>query len=284
MEDKSVVKLQREKEAIDLAMESRWGEAVTVNREILAAYPNDTDALNRLGRALMELGEYEEARQVYNKTLTIESDNTIARKNTDKLSRLIDAGKKREEGQTHRVAPQLFIEETGKTAVMSLRKLAGKDVVAKFSPGEVAGLSVDNTRLVVTGPSGEYLGEVGAEHAQRLIKLIQGGNKYQAAIASMDGAVKVIIKEVYQDPSQKGRLSFPVKGGESLRPYVKDSLLRYELEEEDEFMSEEGEYPVEEGAAEKEAELLGEGVSIIEEDVLKAVEEEKEESEEGLER
>lgn len=283
MEDKSYIKRQREREAINLAIDSRWAEAVTANKEILLSFPDDTDALNRLGRALMELGEYEQAREVYNKTLTIEVDNTIARKNIDKLTQLIGAGKKREQAATHRVVPQLFIEETGKTGVVALKKLAPREVLAKFSSGEQATLSAKRTHLLVSGASGEYLGEVATEHAQRLIKLIEGGNKYEAAIASMDGGLKIIIKEVYQHPSQRGRLSFPVKSGEGLRAYVKDSLLRYELEEEDEFLSEEGEYPGEEGAPEKETEMLGEGVTIIEEDVLKAAEEEKEEKEETLE-
>ncbi|MBI4332283.1 MAG: tetratricopeptide repeat protein [Chloroflexi bacterium] len=283
MEDKAYIKRQREKEAINLAMESRWGEAVTVNKEMLESFPNDTDALNRLGRALMELGEYEQAREVYSRTLAIEADNTIARKNIDKLTQLIGSGKTREQGAAHRVAPQLFIEETGKTGVVALKKLAAKDVLARFTPGEQAILAPKGPHLLVVGPSGEYLGEVSLEHSQRLIKMIEGGNKYEAAIASMDGGVRVIIKEVYQHPSQRGRLSFPVKAGEGLRAYVKDSLLRYELEEEDEFMSDEGEYPAEEGAGEKESEMLGEGVSIIEGDVLKALEEEKEEKDENME-
>lgn len=282
MEDKSYIKRRREREAINLVMESHWAEAVTANKEILESFPNDTDALNRLGRALMELGEYGEARQVYAKTLSIEPDNTIARKNIDKLSQLIEAGKTREQGLAHKVVPSLFIEETGKSGVVNLKRMASRDVLAKFSPGEQTNLSVKGPHLLVSGDSGEYLGEVASEHAQRLIKLIEGGNKYEAAIASIDGGVKVIIKEVYQHPSKRGRLSFPVKGSEGLRAYVKDSLLRYDLEEE-EYLSEEGEYSTEEGMTEKEFELLGEGVTIIGEDVLKAVEEEKEDKEDNLE-
>jgi hypothetical protein len=42
--------------------------------------------------------------------------------------------------------------------------------------------------------------------------------------------VLVIIREAYQDPSQAGQLSFPPRGGESLRPYLSDKMLRRELE------------------------------------------------------
>ena len=47
---------QRSKEAIDLAMQSKWQEAVEINQEILENFPRDVDASNRLGRAYMELG------------------------------------------------------------------------------------------------------------------------------------------------------------------------------------------------------------------------------------
>jgi hypothetical protein len=42
--------------------------------------------------------------------------------------------------------------------------------------------------------------------------------------------VSVIIREVYQDPSQAGQLSFPPKGGEGLRPYLSNKVLRRGLE------------------------------------------------------
>jgi hypothetical protein len=45
------LKQQRSKEAIDLAMQARWQEAVNINKEILQDYPEDVDAYNRLGRA-----------------------------------------------------------------------------------------------------------------------------------------------------------------------------------------------------------------------------------------
>jgi len=69
------------------------------------------------------------------------------------------------------------------------------------------------------------------KHAQRLIKLITGGNQYTGAVVgSGEDRVTVIIREVYQDPSQAGQLSFPPKGVEGLRPYLSDKMLRRELE------------------------------------------------------
>ena len=50
-------KAQRSKEAIDLAMQARWSEAVDVNKELTRDFPSDVDSFNRLGRAYMELGK-----------------------------------------------------------------------------------------------------------------------------------------------------------------------------------------------------------------------------------
>jgi hypothetical protein len=50
----------------------------------------------------------------------------------------------------------------------------------------------------------------------------------------------VIIREVYQDPSQVGRLSFPPKGVEELRPHVDERLFKLEPEYEKEVVEESG--------------------------------------------
>ena len=49
-------------EAVELAMDGRWEEAAAVNRKVIAASPSDLDAYNRLGKALLELGDPQAAR------------------------------------------------------------------------------------------------------------------------------------------------------------------------------------------------------------------------------
>jgi hypothetical protein len=100
-----------------------------------------------------------------------------------------------------------------------------------MAAGNKVYMKVDGSVLTVTNARGEYLGQVEPRHAQRLIKLMGGGNQYSAAIVSAaEDRVLVIIREEYQDPSQAGLLSFPPRGGESLRPYLSDKMLRRELE------------------------------------------------------
>jgi len=212
--------------AIQLAMDNRWEEAVTVNRAILSLFPNDIDSLNRLGKALMELGRYNEAKKPYKRALELDMTNQIAKKNLERLNVLAKA--RLPQAETTLVDPGLFIEEMGKTAVTNLQQVS-KEVLTKLNAGERVELRPKGKGLIVETPGGEFVGTVESKLAHRILKLLQGGNQYAAAITSLtNDQCKVIIKESYQHPSQAGRPSFPTAiTTESLRPYTKDSLLRH---------------------------------------------------------
>ena len=236
------VRLRRQgsKQAIDLAMQGRWREAVAVNKSLIESFPNDVDAYNRLGRAYMELGEYSQAREAYSRAIELDPYNAIAKKNLRRLSHLVGA-QVGLESNSHKVEPQYFIEEIGKAGVVNLYKLAPPGVLARMAAGERVSLKIDGASLIVENARGEYLGQVDPKYGQQLIKLMEGGNKYTAAIVgSTEEMVTIIIREVYQDPSQVGRLSFPSKGVEDVRPYVGDRIIRRGLEHEEALPEEPG--------------------------------------------
>ncbi len=236
-EEQVRLRWQNSKQALVLAMQGRWREAVAVNKKIIEDFPSDVDAFNRLGRAYMELGEYSLAREAYSRAKEIDPYNTIAEKNLRRLSHLGE-GVAAEEGSFHRVEPQHFIEETGKAGVVSLYRLAPKEVLARVVAGDKVYLRIDGASLIVENGRGQELGQVEPKHSQRLIKLMDGGNSYMATvISSSEDMMAVIIREVYQHPSQVGQLSFPGKGFESLRPYISDRILRRQLEYEEEAVA-----------------------------------------------
>jgi hypothetical protein len=256
-EDKARLRRKASQEAISLAMQSRWQEAVTVNQGIIELFPTDIDAYNRLGRAFMELGEFAKAKEAYSRGLELDPNNAIAQKNLQRLS-LLPASKVKVKKERREVAPDLFIGEMGKAGVVNLQNLAPGEVLARMVAGNQVYLKVRGQRLIIENEQGEYLGLVEPPHGFRLARLIEGGNKYAAAIVNIDNStVRVIIREVFQHPSQIGRPSFPVKAVEGFHPHVKDTLLRHEAVEEGAF--EEGEeVELEEG------ELIPEGFSIFE--------------------
>ncbi|MBC8274386.1 MAG: tetratricopeptide repeat protein [Chloroflexi bacterium] len=256
-EDKARLRRKASQEAISLAMQSRWQEAVTVNQSIIELFPTDIDACNRLGRAFMELGEFAKAKEAYSRGLELGPDNAIAQKNLQRLS-LLSASKVKVKEERREVAPDLFIGEMGRAGVVNLRNPAPGEVLASMAAGNQVYLKVRGQQLIVESEQGEYLGLVGPPHGFRLARLIEGGNKYTAAIVNIDNSTaRVIIREVFQHSSQVGRSSFPVKAVEGFHPHVKDTRLRHEAVEE-EALDEEEEVELEEG------ELIPEGFSIFE--------------------
>src|SRR4030043_353322 len=232
-EDKARLRRKASQEAISLAMQSRWQEAVTVNQSIIELLPTDIDAYNRLGRAFMELGEFARAKEAYTRALGLDPYNSIAQKNLQRLSLLPDSKVKVKE-ERREVSPDLFIGEMGKAGVVNLQNLAPRELLARMTAGNQVHLKVKRQQLVVENEQGEYLGLVEPPHGFRLARMIEGGNKYTAAIVSINSdSARIIIREVFQHPSQVGRLSFPVKEVEGFLPHVRDTLLRHEAVEEE---------------------------------------------------
>lgn len=239
-EEKARLRRQLTDQAIQLALESRWEEAVVVNRELLSTAPRDLSTLNRLGKALGELGRYEEARQAYMQALEIEPTNNIARKNLDRLSQLVQSSTGAHPSQ-QRIDPRLFIEETGKTTFTQPVEVS-RQVLAHLNPGDQVFLRRDGNALLVQNAAGEQAGRLEPRLANRLIRFMEAGNQYAAGVTEVtNSAFRIIIRETFQHPSMFGRVSFPAQGGETMRGYIKGSMLRYDHEEEEEF-GEESEY------------------------------------------
>jgi len=117
----------------------------------------------------------------------------------------------------------------GKTGVINLRHPAPPKILAKMVAGDRVYLKIDGTSLTVENGHGENLGKIEPKHAQRLIKLMEGGNRYTAAIVrSSKDAVAVI------------QLSFPPKGFEEPRTSVGDRIIKRELELEERAVEEPG--------------------------------------------
>lgn len=230
------LKRQRSRQAIDLAMRGRWREAVAANKVIIENFSSDVDSHNRLGKAYMEMGEYSQAGEAYRRAMELDPFNAIAKKNLQRLSYLgevvVSAG-----GESRKVEPQQFIEEIGKAGVVNLYHLAPRQIRARMVAGDEVYLRISPSGLIVENGRGEYLGQIEPKHGQRLMKLMEGGNKYSAAVvSSTEEAMTVIIREIYQGPSQAGRLSFPSKGVEELRPYGDERMFKSESEHEGELV------------------------------------------------
>ena len=222
--DTEKLKKELAKRAIAQATQSRWDEAAATNLHLLKAFPQDLEAYNRLGKALTELGRVRDAKAAFRKALEISPYNGIARKNLDRLLQLGDAAAPGHVKSGS--APRAFIEESGKSGVTSLINLAHSKVLFKMAAGHPVQLTVQGGGLKVTDPDGEHLGQVEPKLASRLVRLMKGGNRYQATVTSVgEQELTVLVRETHQGPSHAGAVSFPSKSGESNPVYLPGTIL-----------------------------------------------------------
>jgi hypothetical protein len=231
------LKRQLIEQAIAAATAAEWTDAVTINERILELGP-DGEAENRLAKAFWEQGELGRAREHYQAALSLDPTNRIAERNINRLRVLLaEAGKKTVPAKPGSKAPvSIFVEETGKTGFAHLVDLASPRDLAQVNPGDSVELLPDGPRLKAVA-NGLPVGVVEPRVAARLLKLIAEGNKYAAGVTSLgDKDVRIIIRETYQDPNNYGKVSFPTAAKVSdLRPYTKGTLVREEMELEEEL-------------------------------------------------
>jgi tetratricopeptide (TPR) repeat protein len=229
------IKRQLAEQAIASAAAGQWSDAADTNRKLLELGA-DAEAENRLAKALWELGELGAAREHYQAALALDPTNRIAERNIDRLrTLLVAAGEKTVPALDGSKAPvRIFVEETGKTGFAHLLDLPDAKKLAQVNPGDTVELQPEGNRLIANS-NGMRIGVVEPRVAARLLKLIADGNKYLAGVTSLGAQdVRIIIREVYQDPRNYGKVSFPTAAKSTdLRPYTKGTLLREdeELEE-----------------------------------------------------
>lgn len=214
------VRLQRrlQNQAVELAARSRWAEAAQVNEKLISL-AEAPETYNRLGKAYFELGRLTEARDAYRNALRLAPNNRIARRNLERIEELLAKsaslpGPLKTGRQL--VNLRLFITEVGKTALTTLVDVQRGPALATIVTGEKVELRLEGRRVAVYDTSGMLVGYIEPKLAQRLRELMAGGNRYIAAVARTDGRqVRIIIREIYQAPSQRGRVSFPGNLSES---------------------------------------------------------------------
>ena len=210
-------------QAVKLAISSRWDEAATANREFIRMFGEDADVLNRLGKALSEIGQIRDARDAYARSLELDPTNAIARRNLDRLAGQEDAG-----GTARsQLDTRMFLQESGKAAIASLQA-SDPGVVARLDPGDVVDIDVQGNAVNVVTAVGQYIGMVEPRIGLSISKLAAGGNKYSAALMTTTGDVKVMLRETYQHPSQAEVVSFPQGRASDVRAYTRRGLLRGE--------------------------------------------------------
>jgi tetratricopeptide (TPR) repeat protein len=193
--------------AISQALLGNWLEAQKLNLKIVAQNPKDIDALNRLARCYAELGHAKKAVTTCQRVLKVDPFNSIALKSVKKW-KVLKSGEKQNGPITF--SPELFLEEPGKTKLVSLLHVGDQKTLAKLDAGDEVKLNPKSHRIPVLTADGKYIGRLPDDLSARLRKLIEAGGIYKVLIKSIDAKeVVVFIREVQKAEVFKDSPSFP---------------------------------------------------------------------------
>ncbi len=193
-----------QQQAIDASKNKKWESAKHYNQEILSQYPNNISALNRIGFCYLQLGKCTEAQKTYQKVLKLDKHNPVAKKYLEIL-------KKRSITPSGFKCSQQYIQEPGKTTIVTLKRLAGNDIVSELSNGTECTLKPKSRYVSVESTQGTYIGSIQEDVSYRLSKLLKTGNMYDCTVYNTEKQTcKIFIKEVYRSEKNKHICSFPV--------------------------------------------------------------------------
>lgn len=210
---KPKTKKQLNQEALTASLEHNWEDAIALNDEILGRFPRDAAALNRKGRAFMELGKLADARESYSEALKADPANMIARRNLQRLETIYQAdGADETAPARNQQIPRanVFIEEIGKTWIDDLTHPADNDVLAQVAPGDALKIVVEGERVFIHTIEDVRLGQVDQSIGSRMARFMGIGHEFEVfALGQTMNSLRIIIREVVNVEESEGTMTFP---------------------------------------------------------------------------
>lgn len=196
--------------AIDAALDSRWEDALKINKKIIKEDPKNIDALNRQAKAYMELGKANLAKKYYSEVLKFDPYNPIAIKNI----KIMKSCKSQDRivspcNGKDKLSAALFLQEPGKTKIVSLLKVAEPQKLSQASCGMRVEMVIKNRKITIVDSNSNYLGVMPDDVSHRLLRLFKGGNKYDLFVKSIRvNSLTVLVKETFRSKRFKNQPSF----------------------------------------------------------------------------
>ena len=181
--------------AISAALDGNWKEAIRINTLLIKLEKTNVDALNRLGFAYLKTGQFTQAKRTFQKVLAFDKYNQIAQKN---IKNLVTVKKKDViRSVKQNVSPLHFLEEPGKTKIVSCVHLTQAAVLSALYPGQEVVLKAKNHCIEIRDEKNAYLAALPDDISFKLLKLLKAGNTYQAVIKGTGkNILSVMLREV----------------------------------------------------------------------------------------
>lgn len=237
--------------AIHSALAGDWVTAIETNQKLLTTNPHDIGTLNRLAKAYLENGDLNEARHICLQVLKLDPYNQIAGKTAIKIKLLLrnksdgtfsakqpllsqraklspdSLLRQFKENDKAQALPTLFLEEPGKTKVVSCLKPATPQQLSLQKPGSTVYLVLKRHTIVVVDNNKQYLGILPDELSHHLNPLIRGGNEYEAYVKSVNlRQLTVFLREKTRAQDFAGTPSFPTTPTKTFFPSVRPEGIR----------------------------------------------------------
>lgn len=197
--------------AIDAALDSRWEEALKLNKKILKVDPVNVDGLARLARVYLEKGRIHLAKRYYLEVVKIDPYNPIALKNLKIIKSFKSNGQQTaiHLNGTTKLSASLFLQEPGKTKIVNLLKVAEPQKLSKAYCGMPVRIVIKNRKITIVDGYENYLGVLPDDICHHLLRLLKGGSKYDLFIKSIRvNSLAVLIKETFRSKRFKNQPSF----------------------------------------------------------------------------
>lgn len=238
-DDLALLRRRKQGEAIAFANQGDWTNAADANTAMLydglspvdlldreeevtigdlVAKSTDVETLNRLAKAQYELGNVEFARQIYQRVLSVNENNQIAKR----MISLLDHTNTRANKDRKFADMRTFVVETGKSTITTMH--IDQAVAIALVPGEIVEMRIVGndsedemslaTAIDIYDAGNTHLGRLDPRLAKRIINFMQQGNKYIAVVWRVSEhyhMIDLVIRESYRNPDLTGEVSFPGK-------------------------------------------------------------------------
>ena len=193
-------------DATQLALKSEWKKAITANKQILSMNKSDVSALNRIGKAQLELGKLKDSKKSYTKALQIDPLNAIARRNLKELEQMKDAktlqGKKQNTSNLEKlVRNEILIQTASRSAEFIIDKPNSR-AIQNLVPGTELAITTSTNGIEITSTKKVSLGSIEPRSSIRLKTCIDGGSKFEVIFKeNFENTGIIQILETHRDPS-----------------------------------------------------------------------------------
>lgn len=201
--------------AIASAMSGKWQDALKLNLQILKSDNQNCEVLNRIAQAYKLLGNSKKSILTYKKVLKIDKYNVIAKRNLEILKNR-RLGEKPEASSIQSTNIDIFLEEPGKTKLVSLINLAPASQVLSVTPMQKLELSLKRKAVFVsTSDNHAYIGCLPDDLSYRLTRFMKAGYKYDCFAKSVEkNSVAVLIREALRSKRLSNQPTFPLGANE----------------------------------------------------------------------